>query len=187
MWERTITLCSAGKMFGITGWRLGWAFGHSALIEKLLRICKCDTFGVPSILQHTVAGMLKRQRLCEPSNETYYTWAGNIYKENYKKLSRAFTEVNMPVVAAEGGFFMIVDCSKRSFKFQKSTEYITSEEDLDVKIAKGIVNNFKLALLPLSLFCNPNGENKPTNYLRICFAKSSETVDTAVQIIRSFE
>ncbi|KAJ2801609.1 arylformamidase, partial [Coemansia guatemalensis] len=31
MWERTITVGSAGKLFGVTGWRVGWAIGPAEL------------------------------------------------------------------------------------------------------------------------------------------------------------
>ena len=36
MWERTITIGSAGKTFSVTGWKLGWAIGP----ENLLRNCQ---------------------------------------------------------------------------------------------------------------------------------------------------
>jgi len=35
MWDRTITIGSAGKTFSITGWKLGWAYGPSALINNV--------------------------------------------------------------------------------------------------------------------------------------------------------
>lgn len=35
MWERTITIGSAGKMFSVTGWSLGWAYGSSDLLKYL--------------------------------------------------------------------------------------------------------------------------------------------------------
>ena len=187
MWERTITLCSAGKMFGVTGWRVGWAFGGEHLIEKLFRICKCDTFGASTILQEALAGMLQRQRLCIPPKGSYFQWASNIFVENYTKLQKAFNNANMPVMPAEGGFFMIVDCTKRRFKFQDSPEFQSSVETLDVKIAKGIVNKYKLSVLPLSLFYGSDSKSKLTSYLRVCFAKSPESVNKAVEIIESFE
>lgn len=35
MWDRTITIGSAGKTFSATGWKLGWAYGPSDLLENL--------------------------------------------------------------------------------------------------------------------------------------------------------
>lgn len=36
MWDRTITIGSAGKTFSVTGWKLGWAVGP----QHLLRNCQ---------------------------------------------------------------------------------------------------------------------------------------------------
>ncbi|KAH9629541.1 hypothetical protein HF086_014552 [Spodoptera exigua] len=35
MWERTITVGSAGKAFSVTGWKTGWAYGPAALMKNL--------------------------------------------------------------------------------------------------------------------------------------------------------
>ncbi|HRF99122.1 MAG TPA: aminotransferase class I/II-fold pyridoxal phosphate-dependent enzyme, partial [Aggregatilineales bacterium] len=33
MFERTITIGSAGKTFGMTGWKTGWLYGHPDLVK----------------------------------------------------------------------------------------------------------------------------------------------------------
>lgn len=35
MWERTVTIGSAGKSFCATGWKVGWVYGPSNLIRSL--------------------------------------------------------------------------------------------------------------------------------------------------------
>ena len=35
MWDRTITIGSAGKTFSVTGWKLGWAYGPNHLMKNL--------------------------------------------------------------------------------------------------------------------------------------------------------
>jgi aspartate/methionine/tyrosine aminotransferase len=35
MWERTISLGSIGKTFGITGWKIGWCVGPKELIRTI--------------------------------------------------------------------------------------------------------------------------------------------------------
>ena len=40
MYERTITIGSAGKTFSVTGWKLGWALGP----EHLLKNCQVDFY-----------------------------------------------------------------------------------------------------------------------------------------------
>lgn len=39
MWDRTITIGSAGKTFSVTGWKLGWAYGP----EHLIKNCQVGT------------------------------------------------------------------------------------------------------------------------------------------------
>jgi aspartate/methionine/tyrosine aminotransferase len=36
MWDRTLTVCSAGKIFSVTGWKLGWTIGPNSL-QRLLQ------------------------------------------------------------------------------------------------------------------------------------------------------
>lgn len=38
MWERTITIGSAGKVFGATGFKLGWAYGPYNLLQNLQQV-----------------------------------------------------------------------------------------------------------------------------------------------------
>lgn len=35
MWDRTITIASAGKTFSVTGWQVGWAVGPEHLIQPI--------------------------------------------------------------------------------------------------------------------------------------------------------
>lgn len=35
MWDRTITIGSAGKTFSVTGWSLGWAYAPAHLLKYL--------------------------------------------------------------------------------------------------------------------------------------------------------
>jgi kynurenine---oxoglutarate transaminase / cysteine-S-conjugate beta-lyase / glutamine---phenylpyruvate transaminase len=48
MWERTITIGSAGKTFSVTGWKIGWAYGAANLLVNLQMVhqnsvCTCST------------------------------------------------------------------------------------------------------------------------------------------------
>ena len=35
MWDRTLTVSSAGKTFSVTGWQVGWAIGPAAMIRDM--------------------------------------------------------------------------------------------------------------------------------------------------------
>jgi len=35
LWDRTITLGSAGKLFSVTGWKMGWGIGGKDVVKKV--------------------------------------------------------------------------------------------------------------------------------------------------------
>lgn len=51
MWERTITVGSAGKTFGITGWKTGWAYGPTNLMFNLQMVHQNCLYTLSTILQ----------------------------------------------------------------------------------------------------------------------------------------
>jgi N-succinyldiaminopimelate aminotransferase len=34
MWDRTLTISSAGKLFSTTGWKIGWVYGPEQLMHS---------------------------------------------------------------------------------------------------------------------------------------------------------
>src|SRR3954468_5732947 len=55
MWERTLTLSSAGKSYSFTGWKVGWATGPAELVGAVLAAKQWLTFTSGSPLQPAVA------------------------------------------------------------------------------------------------------------------------------------
>ncbi|MEO5665328.1 MAG: aminotransferase class I/II-fold pyridoxal phosphate-dependent enzyme, partial [Nocardioides sp.] len=61
MWERTLTLSSAGKSYSFTGWKVGWATGPAALVSAVLAAKQWLTFTSGSPLQPAVAHALDEE------------------------------------------------------------------------------------------------------------------------------
>lgn len=61
MWERTLTLSSAGKSYSFTGWKVGWATGPLELVSALLAAKQWLTFTSGSPLQPAVAHALDHE------------------------------------------------------------------------------------------------------------------------------
>lgn len=60
MWERTITISSAGKTFSVTGWKVGWASGAPELVEVVASTSQWLTFSGGAAYQPAVAEGLGR-------------------------------------------------------------------------------------------------------------------------------
>ncbi len=61
MWERTLTLSSAGKSWSFTGWKVGWASGPAPLVQAVLAAKQWLTFTSGSPLQPAVAHALDHE------------------------------------------------------------------------------------------------------------------------------
>ena len=61
MWERTLTLSSAGKSYSFTGWKVGWATGPAPLVQAVLAAKQWLTFTSGSPLQPAVAHALDHE------------------------------------------------------------------------------------------------------------------------------
>lgn len=63
MWERTITIGSAGKTFSVTGWKTGWAYGPAGLMTNLQMVHQYCVDSCPSLLQVRVCQTLPTSAL----------------------------------------------------------------------------------------------------------------------------
>jgi len=61
MFERTVTLSSAGKSFSFTGWKVGWATGPADLVDAVLGAKQWLSFTSGSPLQPAVAWALEHE------------------------------------------------------------------------------------------------------------------------------
>ncbi|KAG8237223.1 hypothetical protein J437_LFUL013724 [Ladona fulva] len=51
MWDRTITIGSAGKTFSVTGWKTGWAYGPASLMVNLQLVHQNCVYTCPTPIQ----------------------------------------------------------------------------------------------------------------------------------------
>ncbi len=61
MWERTLSLSSAGKSYSFTGWKVGWATGPAPLVGAVLAAKQWLTFTSGSPLQPAIAHALDQE------------------------------------------------------------------------------------------------------------------------------
>ncbi|EJW80904.1 hypothetical protein WUBG_08187 [Wuchereria bancrofti] len=61
MYNRTITIGSAGKAFSVTGWKLGWSVAPAELLEPLRRIHQNCVFTCPTPIQQAVTEAFEKE------------------------------------------------------------------------------------------------------------------------------
>lgn len=112
MWERTITIGSAGKTFSVTGWKIGWAYGPSNLLENLRMVHQYFVFTCPTPIQEAIAMAFEAELKRLDVNECYFNSLPVELKAKRDFMVNFLKEVDMDVVIPQGGYFLMADWSK---------------------------------------------------------------------------
>jgi N-succinyldiaminopimelate aminotransferase len=104
MFERTLTLSSAGKSYSFTGWKVGWATGPDELVAAVLAAKQWLTFTSGAPLQPAVAHALDDEPDFPPE------LAADLQKRR-DLLCSGLGEVGLDVRVPEGTYFALTDVS----------------------------------------------------------------------------
>jgi aspartate/methionine/tyrosine aminotransferase len=159
MADRVIKIGSAGKMFGLTGWKVGFACGSPDLIAPLAKAHQFLTFSTPPNLQTAVAAGLAWPR-------AWYEAMRADLSRSRDRLAAALTAEGYVVTPGEGTYFLCLDLAASGLALD------------DTRFCNRIVEDFGVAAIPLSAF-----ECEPVNrtVVRLCFAKSDAVLDQAAE------
>ena len=158
MMERTITVSSAGKTFGLTGWKIGWICANPEISRVCRLVHQYVTFSVSTPMQEAVAEGLKRLPEYLPGFVSLYQGKRDLF---YAEMKRLGFEFAIP----KGTYFMMVPISKK-----------TNLSDVDY--AMKLIKERKVATVPPSAFYLKSTEG--SKFLRFCFAKKDETLRQAI-------
>jgi N-succinyldiaminopimelate aminotransferase len=114
MWERTLSLSSAGKSYSVTGWKVGWATGPAELVSALLSAKQWLTFTSGAPLQPAIAVALDE----EPD------WPRALARDLQARrdlLCDGLASLGLDVRRPEGTYFALTDIS--SLGWQDGMEF----------------------------------------------------------------
>lgn len=157
--RRAIKIGSAGKIFSLTGWKVGFVAGPPDLVEQVARAHQFITFSTPPALQHGVAYGLDL-----PSER--FDSALDAFRQSRDHLTKSLTDQGFVILPAQGTYFINIDLVASGI----------TAPGLD--FAFHLLNDHGLATIPLQAFCE-SGRDLPV--LRLCFAKSLESLNKGVQ------
>lgn len=157
MRERTIKISSAGKIFSLTGWKVGLVMAAPDIMRVLAKAHQFTTFTTAPNLQSAVAFGLAK-------NAAYFSDMRKAFQRSRDRLCDAMSTMGFSVIPSQGTYFVTVDIEP------------LGETD-DVKFCQRLVREFGVATIPVSAFY---AENHVRNIVRFCFAKKDETLDLAL-------
>ncbi|XP_035033072.2 kynurenine--oxoglutarate transaminase 3 [Hippoglossus stenolepis] len=182
MWDRTITVSSAGKTFSVTGWKLGWSIGPEHLIKHLQTIMQNTLYTCPTPLQEAVAqGMLLNCELMGQS-ECYFSSLAEELEGKRDRLAAILLEAGMTPVIPEGGYFMVVDVTS----LNQDLSHMGDDEAYDYRFVQWMIKEKKLAAIPVTAFVGDESKKQFEKYIRLCFIKKDSTLDAAENILKNW-
>ena len=102
MWDRTVTISSAGKTFSFTGWKVGWVTGPADLVGTVMAAKQWLTFSNAAPLQPAVALALNQET-------GFYDALAKALQAKRDVLVDGLRRLDMDVYAPEATYFVTTD------------------------------------------------------------------------------
>ena len=158
MAERTIKVGSAGKIFSLTGWKVGWLVAAPPLANLVARAHQFLTFATAPNLQAAVAfGLNDGDAWIKPMRDRF--------QRARDRMSNGLRDVGFAVLDATSTYFLCVDLRASG---------IASDDET---FATAAVDQAGVAVVPLSPFAE---RDPPRHLVRLCFGKRDETIDAGI-------
>jgi aspartate/methionine/tyrosine aminotransferase len=155
MRERTVKIGSAGKMFALTGWKVGFLVAAPPLTAVLAKAHQFLTFTTPPNLQAAVAYGLA-------SSDDWFAAMPRDLAASRDRLANALRAEGFAPLISAATYFLDVDLAASG----------VAEDDMSFCLRA--VKEAGVAAIPVSAFYE---ENPVTSIIRLCFSKRDETLD----------
>ncbi|CAH1767386.1 3265_t:CDS:2 [Entrophospora sp. SA101] len=182
MWDRTITVGSGGKTFGVTGWRVGWSIGPEKLIKTVLSAHTRIVFCVNSPLQEALAISLEK---ADESN--YYEENCEQYKLRREKLMNALSDAGLPYTIPQGSYFILANTSKINIPSDFEYPEVIQSRTKDYKVCYWMAKEIGVVTIPPSEFYCDENKWMAYDYARFAFCKTDETLDQAATALKKLK
>lgn len=159
MWDRTITINSTGKTFGMTGWKIGYTIASETMSKAIRASHQFITFATATPFQAAMAEVLTSSL-----NDGYYRDLAARYAGLRDQLRGALADVGLKVLPCYGSYFLLTEIEQFGF-------------DDDVEFCRFLTTEVGVAAIPPSAFYADPKSAPPL--ARFCFAKRPETIEAA--------
>jgi len=155
--QRSFVICSFGKTYHTTGWKIGYCLAPGALSIELQKIHQYLTFASNTPIQTAYAEFLQ--------NKDLYLNLPDFYQQKRDLFLSLISKSRFNPLPCKGTYYQMLDYSQ-----------ISKEPDLE--FAKRLTVEHGVAAIPPSALYHHKDDH---NVLRFCFAKKSETLESAAE------
>lgn len=159
--ERTFITASFGKTFHNTGWKIGYCVAPKLLMDEFRKVHQFNVFCVNHPFQKALAAYLKTPE--------HYLSLGAFYQQKRDYFISLLKASRFNIIPSKGTYFQLLDFSG-----------ITEEGD--VAFSERLTKDYGIATIPTSVF---NEGQQDFKQLRVCFAKTEKTLESAAAILNT--
>ena len=163
MRQRTLKIGSAGKIFSLTGWKVGWVMGPRELTRVVQNAHQFLTFTTSPALQTGVAHGLTHEM-------DFPIQLAKRLQKNRDVLTEGLSKLGFDVQPCEGTYFLTAGISK-----------LTNEKDF--AFCERLIREAGVALIPLSAFFQ---SGTPDTFVRFGFCKQQSLVEAALERLEKY-
>ena len=163
MRERTVKIGSAGKIFSLTGWKVGWMCAAPRLAAVLAKAHQFLAFTTPPNLQTAAAYGLGK-------DAAYFDDMRAGYQRSRDRLATGLTALGYAVLPSAATWFLSIDLTASGIDTD------------DVTFCDRLIEEAGVAAIPVSAFYTFDPIRPPvSNVVRICHAKDDTTIEAALE------
>lgn len=200
MWDRTITISSAGKTFSATGWQIGWCIGPRKLMARIHQMLPYVQFCASTVVQEALARSLPKADEPFEGHESYYDYLRETYKRKRDLLAKALTEAGFAVPDYDktpgGGFFIFARIG-REIRDQIPPERLMVANEAapggiarqDWALCQWLAEEKGFLCIPAGPFFSQETAEQGVadEFVRIAFCKTDETIEAAAQALMALK
>src|SRR5215204_3162736 len=161
MRERTVKIGSAGKIFNLTGWKVGFVCAAPSIMRVLAKAHQFITFTTPPNLQAAVAYGLAK-------DDSYFEGMRADFARSRDRFTAGLAGLGFEVIPSQATYFLNIDIAP------------LGEPD-DTAFCRRLVLDHGVAAIPVSAFY---AEGAVRTVVRFCFAKRDATLDAALERLK---
>jgi len=177
MWERTLTVGSAGKTFSVTGWKTGWIFAPANLIEAVGLVKQFSSFCSGTPFQEAVAIGFE-----ESEKHNYFKEFTAMLQKKRDKLINTISRVGLKPLISQGSYFLLVDARNVKIDEEIARKVSLTGQGLDLhdwNVCRFLTTEIGVTAIPPSAFYCKEHQHLVGSYIRLCFCKTDEMLDEA--------
>lgn len=163
MRDRTVRIQSAGKIFSLTGWKVGMITAAPDVLTPIAKAHQFLTFTTPPNLQAAVAYGLRK-------DDAYFEALNADMQARRDHLADGLRDVGFEVIPCQGTYFITTDFRPLGYN------------GVDTDFCKHLTTEAGVAAVPVSAFYTSDDVKY---FARFSFCKKAETIDEAIRRLKA--